>query len=436
MQIALAMLALAGGVCQTRGRRAHSSRSFNGATFVRPPPTTRWKDAGTCGRLPSATPPLASSARHKWHGRPRCAHIFLRALRAAESTGFGWRSDTVEHGDVVKIHYTGFLEDGSEFETTGGKDPLEFQVGAGRVVPGIEAAVVGMALGERRSATVACEDAFGYGLQNRVVNISIFEFPEPVQVGDRIGVKGLFAVVKSVQDAWVEVDANHPLCGEDLYLDVQLVELTKRSTLEVATFAGGSFWALELAFQRVDGVVSTQVGYTQGRKDNPTYAEVCSGRTGHVEAVRAYFDPQKVTYLDLLEVFFSTVDVTQLNRQGLYEGTQYRSGLYYHTETQRLQAQEALLLVQEQLTQRPLVDWHASQATEVPVFKENCTVVTELLPNATFWTAEPKHQQYLEKLGFSSEKGDPEPINTKFKLDDEMVGAADFWEDEDDDPTL
>ena len=72
------------------------------------------------------------------------------------------------------------------------------------------------------------------------------------------------------------------------------------------------------------------------------------------------------------------------------------------------------------------MDWHASQATEVPVFKENCTVVTELLPNATFWTAEPKHQQYLEKLGFSSEKGDPEPINTKFKLDDEMVGAADF----------
>ena len=279
-----------------QGQKSHSSRSFNGATFVRPPPATRWKDAGTWGRLPSATPPLASSARHKWHGRPRCAHIFLRALRAAESTGFGWRSDTVEHGDVVKIHYTGFLEDGSEFETTGGKDPLEFQVGAGRVVPGIEAAVVGMALGERRSATVACEDAFGYG----VVNISIFEFPEPVKVGDRISVKGLFAVVKSVQDAWVEVDANHPLCGEDLYLDVQLVEVTKRST-SGRYLCRRQLQALELAFQRVD-VVSTQVGYTQGRKDNPTYAEVCSGRTGHVEAVRAYFDP-KVTYLDLLEVF-------------------------------------------------------------------------------------------------------------------------------------
>ena len=143
-----------------------------------------------------------------------------------------------------------------------------------------------------------------------------------------------------------------------------------------------------------------------------------------------FFDPLKVTYLDLLEVYFATVDVTQLNRQGLYEGPQYRSGVYYHTETQRLQAEEALLLVQQQLSVRPILDWEKSITNEVPEVKENCTVVTELLPNATFWPAEERHQQYLEKLGFNSEKGAQEPVTSKFKLGDEMVGAADFWEEE------
>lgn len=168
---------------------------------------------------------------------------------------------------------------------------------------------------------------------------------------------GLFAVIKSIDlgRGLVEVDANHPLAGEDLYLDVQIVELTKGSTLQVATFAGGSFWELELTFQRVDGVMSTQVcagaawgwrggqigwldkklritkmmcnrhtrlsctalsdwdpapapqvGYTQGRKERPSYPDVCSGKTGHVEAVKLCFDPSKVSYIELLEVFFAT----------------------------------------------------------------------------------------------------------------------------------
>ena len=147
------------------------------------------------------------------------------------------------------------MEDGTEFEDTRDKDPLEFLVGSGRVVGGIEAAVQGMVLGERRDVTVPCQDAFGYGLKNRIVNISIFEFAEEINVGDRLGIKGLFAVIKRISDdGWVEVDANHPLAGEDLYLDLKVVELVKARALEVATFSGGSFWELEITFQRVDGV--------------------------------------------------------------------------------------------------------------------------------------------------------------------------------------
>ena len=88
---------------------------------------------------------------------------------------------------------------------------------------GIEAAVQGMVLGERRDLMVPCQDAFGYALKNRIVNISVFEFAEEITVGDRIGIKGLFAVIRSISDdGWVEVDANHPLAGEDLYLDLQV----------------------------------------------------------------------------------------------------------------------------------------------------------------------------------------------------------------------
>ena len=299
--------------------------------------------AGVSLRCPTFLIPKTSSPRHAkgrpqlWRARPRPAGtLALFATDVAEGDGWGWRADTVEYGDFVKVHYTGFLEDGTEFENTREKEPLEFLVGSGRVVPGVDSAVAGMVLGERRSAKVPCEEAFGYALKNRIVNVSIFEFPEEVRVGDRLGIKGLFAVVRSIDHEWVEIDANHPLAGEDLYLDVQVMELVKGSTFEEATFAGGSFWSLELTFQRIDGVISTQVGYTQGTKQNPTYAEICSGKTGHVEAVKVCFDPRKVTYLDLLEVYFATIDVTELNRQGLYEGPQYRSGLFYHSETQVL----------------------------------------------------------------------------------------------------
>lgn len=158
---------------------------------------------------------------------------------------------------------------------------------------------------------------------------------------------------------------------------------------EQATFAAGCFWGLELAFQRVPGVVSTRVGYTQGYTHSPSYEEVCSGTTGHTEAVQVTFNPVAVSYPELLDVFWDRLDPTTKNRQGNDVGTQYRSGIYFHSEIQK---QSAL----------------ASRAAEQ--LKYERPIVTEILPSSEFYPAEDYHQQYLSKGGQCPNKGDLSPI--------------------------
>jgi peptide-methionine (S)-S-oxide reductase len=149
-----------------------------------------------------------------------------------------------------------------------------------------------------------------------------------------------------------------------------------------ATFAAGCFWSVELAFQRVPGVTKTNVGYTQGKTKNPTYREVCSGQTGHVEAVQVEFNPAETSYKALLDVFWKKHDPTQKNRQGNDVGSQYRSGIYYHTEEQK---EEAIASMKEE---------------EARLGKP---IMTEILPATTYYLAEDYHQQYLEK-GVSGRK--------------------------------
>uniref|UniRef100_A0A7S2V8A8 peptide-methionine (S)-S-oxide reductase n=2 Tax=Fibrocapsa japonica TaxID=94617 RepID=A0A7S2V8A8_9STRA len=161
--------------------------------------------------------------------------------------------------------------------------------------------------------------------------------------------------------------------------------LPTNDTTETATFAAGCFWGVELSFQRVPGVISTQVGYTAGEKDNPTYEEVCRGTTGHAEAVQLTFDPSIVSYDELLTVLWDRMDPTQVNRQGNDRGTQYRSGIYYHSEDQKIKAEESIATLQSTLDK---------------------PVATEVLPASKFWPAEDYHQQYLEKGGQCSLKGD------------------------------
>ncbi len=150
--------------------------------------------------------------------------------------------------------------------------------------------------------------------------------------------------------------------------------------LEVAVFAGGCFWSVEEAFWRIPGVWSTAAGYVGGATAHPTYEEVCSGRTGHTEAVQVVFDPSRVTYEELLRVFWEEHDPTQGFRQGNDVGTQYRSGIYWTTEAQREAAR-------------------ATRELYAPKLKENGydDITTEIVPAGDFYFAEDYHQQYLAK---------------------------------------
>ncbi|MBN2199329.1 MAG: bifunctional methionine sulfoxide reductase B/A protein [Candidatus Aminicenantes bacterium] len=147
---------------------------------------------------------------------------------------------------------------------------------------------------------------------------------------------------------------------------------------ETAIFAAGCFWGVEDKFRRVPGVLSTEVGYTGGRTKNPTYKQVCSNTTGHAEAVRLVFDPGRVSYEDLVRLFFKLHDPTQLNRQGPDVGTQYRSAVF------------ALDKAQEETAQRVKSELDRSGAFGRPI-------VTEIVPAAEFYLAEEYHQQYFEK---------------------------------------
>ena len=147
---------------------------------------------------------------------------------------------------------------------------------------------------------------------------------------------------------------------------------------EIAEFALGCFWGAERKFWQVPGVVTTAVGYEGGFTPNPTYEEVCSGRTGHAEAVRVVFDPAKVTYRDLLKVFWESHDPTQGMRQGNDVGTQYRSAIFYHSDEQRAAAEESLVAFQKNLSEAGYGE-----------------ITTQIEPAPEFYFAEDYHQQYL-----------------------------------------
>ena len=150
--------------------------------------------------------------------------------------------------------------------------------------------------------------------------------------------------------------------------------------LKLATFAMGCFWGAERRFWQSPGVRSTAVGYLAGLTPNPTYREVCSGRTGHTEGVLVVFDPEETSYEALLQTFWESHDPTQGMRQGNDRGTQYRSGIYTHDE-----AQQALALASREAYQSALQGAGQGQIT------------TEILPTGPFYYAEPEHQQYLAK---------------------------------------
>ncbi len=169
-------------------------------------------------------------------------------------------------------------------------------------------------------------------------------------------------------------------------------------TKEVATLAGGCFWCLEAVFDQLKGVESVESGYMGGKTPNPSYEEVCSGRSGHAEVVRVTFDPAVLPYRDLLTVFFTIHDPTTKDRQGNDVGSQYRSAIFHHDEEQKRTAESVVAaLEQKKLFPAP--------------------IVTEIVPASQFHVAEDYHQEYFERVG----RGNPycsaviEPKVAKFR---------------------
>jgi len=152
---------------------------------------------------------------------------------------------------------------------------------------------------------------------------------------------------------------------------------------EIATFGAGCFWGIEAAFRQVPGVLDAAVGYSGGKTQNPSYQEVCTDTTGHAEVVQVTFDPEKLSYEQLLEVFWSIHDPTQVNRQGPDYGKQYRTAIFFHSPEQEAAAKKS------------------KQALEASG-KLRRPVATEITQAGPFWRAEEYHQRYLEKRGAAS----------------------------------
>src|SRR5581483_3953440 len=156
----------------------------------------------------------------------------------------------------------------------------------------------------------------------------------------------------------------------------QSTNIMSAKKIEPADFGGGCFWCMEAVFERLPGVVSVTSGYAGGRTENPTYKDVCAGNTGHAEITQIEFDPEKISYAQLLDVFWQAHDPTTLNRQGADEGTQYRSIILYRDEKQKLEAEKSKTAAQKNFRH---------------------PIVTEIVPLKKFYPAEDYHQQYYEE---------------------------------------
>ena len=175
---------------------------------------------------------------------------------------------------------------------------------------------------------------------------------------------------------WSVNEVSHAFGGKDFSLARRSNRMN--TNLQTATLAGGCFWCLEAVYDEVKGVQGVESGYTGGHVDNPSYRAVCNGDTGHAEVIQVHFDPNVVSYRDLLNVFFAIHDPTTLNRQGADVGTQYRSAIFYHDDEQKKTAEELIK------------DLNAQQIWDRPI-------VTEVAPLDKFYMAEDYHQEYFAR---------------------------------------
>jgi peptide-methionine (S)-S-oxide reductase len=175
---------------------------------------------------------------------------------------------------------------------------------------------------------------------------------------------------------WSVNEVPYALSGKDFSLERRSNRMN--TNLQTATLAGGCFWCLEAVYDEIKGVQGVESGYAGGHMDNPSYRAVCNGDTGHAEVVQVHFDPNVVSYQDLLNVFFAIHDPTTLNRQGADVGTQYRSAIFYHDDEQKKTAEDLIK------------DLNAQQIWDRPI-------VTEVAPLDKFYMAEDYHQEYFAR---------------------------------------
>lgn len=324
---------------------------------------------------------------------------------------------TAQPGDVVTIDLNLTPEHGYVphplFDTQG---RITFVLGWGNYLPGLHTLVQGMQVGERAEDGISIDAGWGKRRDDLVVTVpksklKALKDVSVVKEGCQLHLEGdIQVLVTKVTEDTITVDANPPLAGAsyrcDLLSIVKIESQQNDDTYKVATFGLGCFWGAQLAFSRTVGVVGTKSGYTQGILHNPTYEQVCEGKTRHVEAVMVVYNPKEVSYEELMRVAIerldqssSTADIFSIN--DLFDegddndndnddedhSEQYRHGFYYHTEEQRRLAQ-ALLDKKD----------------------NNNRFRIELLPSAKFFNAEEYHQHYLLKGGQSARKGAKETI--------------------------
>ena len=316
---------------------------------------------------------------------------------AAPTTAGATGEHPIKSGDHIRIHYSltttsGLPLDGAEltFDT----EEVDIVVNSGGFIPPLHNALNGASLSINTPETLTLTQPFGErDPRLGPIPVPAANAPKGMRPGDRAGLSnGATARVLSVSDDKVVIDANHVYAGEDLTLTVTLLEPPSSRPLEEATFAAGCFWGVELAYQREPGVVSTEVGYAQGSDDAPTYEAVCSGVTGHTEAVRVRYDATRVSYERLCDLLLDRLGENRyaLNRVGNDQGTQYRHGIYFADEAQKKTAEAVIAREQRRDPDRP--------------------IVTEVEKVAKYYPAEAYHQQYLEKGGQSAKKSDSTTI--------------------------
>lgn len=340
-------------------------------------------------------------------GQQLAFHASYSQLCMAQQQGTGGESSSKKPavGSIVTIDCDMQPEGDFVPETlidTRGK--FSFVLGGGNYLPGLHDLVSDMVVGEVREG-VSLDAGWGSRNPNLVATIQKSEMGDQIDVNQlKEGVElhlvnGMKAVVTEVSEETFTIDANPPLAGASYSSKVELLAIEDgptelgyvpegvKSTYQLFTYALGCFWGAELEFMRVEGVVGTKVGYTQGQKENPTYNEVCSGNSGHTEAVLVTYDPQVVSYRQLVKIAMDRLGDNKylLNQVGNDRGTQYRHGIYYHDDIQKEIAEEV-------------------------VNSFGSDVKTEVKQATIFYDAEDYHQQYLLKGGQSARKKDTTSI--------------------------